>query len=419
LTRRRSVLQTSFETISTLNGTQMLQRLNRFCLDYLLMGPWQALALVAVLAAAGAAVGIAFPKWSAEGLLETPGVVIPFEAPRENPDSVRPEPKTKYVTLAEYRKVAAAYSSQAALREFLAASGKRGPAVDRLVLQAQQPGFWDAVATPVLPFSRRDAREYGDLKDAASDSLVGIDLATNARTPEVASEMNSIMGSHFANALIRERIHTWILKNRGDAPARQKALLAEVVEGQMKIEATNRRIQDLKAILVRYPDAVKLDSRQVIAITEDRFLSPLAQLVAAESSIAQRKETIARKEREALQFDLLARYFAQAEEKLQSTPLVAELIPALAGSTSSKFEGVDPAEDWAREVIFRLQADIAGFSSARASFGFRNEARVAKVPSRDPVRLAAFGAVGSLLLLGLVAFIRAPMKASRIDDADA
>lgn len=393
----------------------MLQRLNRFCLDYLLMGPWQALALVAALAAVGAAIGLAFPKWNAEGLLETPGVVIPFEAPRENPDSVRPEPKSKYVTLAEYRKVAAAYSSQAALREFLAAYGKQGPAVDRLLLQADSPAFWSAVATPVLPFSRKDAREYGDLKDAASDSLVGIDLATNARTPELASEMNNLMGVHFSNALIRERIRTWILTNGGDAAAKQKALNAEVVEGQMKIEATERRIEDLKAILARYPEAGKLDSRQVIAITEDRFLSPLAQLVAAESSIAQRKETIARKEREARQLELLERYFVQAEGKLKSTQLASEMIPVLSALTSGRFEGVDSGVDWAREVFYRLQADIAGFAAAQASFGFRNPPRLAKAPWRDPARLAASGAAAALILLSLLAFVRASMRAARSD----
>jgi len=398
----------------------MLQRLNRFCLDYLLMGPWQALALVAALAAAGAAVGLAFPKWNAEGLLETPGVVIPFEAPRENPDNARPEPKTRYVTLAEYRKAAAAYASQAALHEFLAAAGAQSPAAERLLLQSEQPGFWADVATPVLPFSRRDAREYGELKDAASDSLVGIDLTTNARTPELAREMNGIMGSHFANALVRERIRAWILKNGGEAPAKQKALRAEVIDGQMKIAATASRIQDLKAILARYPESGKLDSRQVIAISEgsDRFLSPLAQLVAAESSIAALKETIARREREARQFDLLERYFARADEKLKSAPLASEMIPVLAALTSTPFEGVDANADWAREVFFRLQADIAGFSAAHTSFGFRNEARIAQAPWRNPVQLAAAGAAGALILLGLIAFVRASMRVAR-SEADA
>lgn len=397
----------------------MPQRLDTVCREYLLMSPWHALAFVVVLTVAGVAIGLLLPKWNAEGLLETPGVVVPFDTRRENlPEDVRPEPKTRYVTLAEYRKTAAAYSSQVALDEYLGATKNSGPAAERLRLQADLPGFWSAAAAPVLPFSRRDAREFGELKDAASDSLVGIDLVANARTPELSREMLHLLGGYFSNALIRERIRGWILKNSGEAPAKQKALRAEVVEGQMRIDATSRRIQDLKAILARYPDASKLDSRQVVAITEgsDRFLSPLAQLVAAESSIAKLKETIGRKEREARQYDLLQRYFGQAQEQLQSTPLVSDLIPVLATATTARFEGIDAEADWAREVSFRLQADVAGFSSALASFGFRNEARIARAKFRAPAQLAALGALAALAVLGLIAFVRASMRASRIDD---
>ena len=398
----------------------MLQRLDTICRDNLSIGPWLALAFVGLFGLAGAAVGLAFPKWIAEGLLETPGVVTPFQEQREKPNDPEPRVKTQYVTLAEFRKMLSAYSSGVALREFFTASRKEGPAAARLLAQSEGPGFWNSVAAPVLPFSRRDAREFGDLKDAASNSLVGVDLATNARTPELADEMLGTMGAYFTNALIRERIRGWVLKNSGEAPAKQKALRAEVVDAQMKIDSMGRRIQDLKAILARYPESAKLDSRQVVNITEesDRFLSPLAQLVAAETSITQHKETIARKERQARQFDLVERYFAEADKKLHSTPVVTELIPALAALATGKFEGVDADAEWAREVNFRIQADIAGFSSAMSSFGVRNEARLSKAPWRDPVRLAAVAAGLGALLLGLIAFVRASLRAGRpVDDA--
>jgi hypothetical protein len=392
----------------------MLKRLDKICREKLWVGPWQAIAFVVVLAIAGASLGIAFPKWNAEGLLETPGVVIPFEETRErNRDAEAPAAKPQYVTLAEYRRVVAAYSSRESLREFLDAAKKQGPATERLLIQSRGAGFWDAVASPVLPFSRRDAREFGELKDAASNALMGVDLATNARTPALANEMLGTMSEYFMNALIRERIRTWVLKYGGEAPVKQKALRAEVVETQMKIESTGRRIQELKSILARYPEAGKLDSRQVVAIGEgqDRFLSPLAQLVAAEAFIAQQREIIARKERQARQFELMGRYFTEADRKLRAMPLASDLIPALAVLITAKYEGIDPDAEWVREVVLRLQADIASFSSALSSFGIRNDARTSEFPSRDPVRLAALGAGVAVLFLVLVAFVRASLRA--------
>ena len=392
----------------------MLQRLDKICRDSLSIGPWQALMFVVVLAAAGAAVGLAFPKWNAEGLLETPGVFTLMLEPQRGQSEPQRE---QYVMLSEFRKMAAAYSSAATLREFLTAAKKEGPAASRLLAQAETQSFWGSVASPILPFNRRDAKEFGELKDASPNSLVGLDLATNARTPTLATEMLGTMGAYYANALVRERIRGWVLKNSGEALAKQKALRAEVIDAQMNIDVMGRRIGELKAILARYPDSGKLDARQVVNITEgsDRFLSPLVQLVAAETSIAQLREAITRKERQARQFDLIERYFREADQKLQSTQLVSELIPALAELAARKFERVDPEAEWAREVIFRIQADIASFSSASTSFGIRNESRVSEVPSRDPVRLAALGAGAGVLLLGLVAFLRASLRAARSD----
>jgi hypothetical protein len=221
------------------------------------------------------------------------------------------------------------------------------------------------------------------------------------------------MSGYYSNALVRERIRGWVLKNRGEAPSKQKALRAEIIDAQMKIETMGRRIQDLKTILARYPDAAKLDARQVVNITEgqDRFLSPVAQLVAAETSITQLRETIARKERQARQSDLIERYFLQTDEYLKTMPLATELVPALSKLAARRFEGIDQESEWAREVIFRIQAEIAGFSSAMHSFGTRNEPRVVELPSRKPVRLAAFGIAGGILLLLLVAFVKASMRA--------
>ena len=104
----------------------MWQRLDTLCRDTLGIGAALAVGLVLGLALAGTAVGLAFPKWTAEGLLETPGVVAPFPEQRDRERLAEPEPRPKlqYVTLAEYRKMAAAYGSADSLNEYLVAAKK-------------------------------------------------------------------------------------------------------------------------------------------------------------------------------------------------------------------------------------------------------------------------------------------------------
>lgn len=393
----------------------MFRSFDSFCRSTLALGSSAVLAIVLGLAMLGAAVGLAFPKWNAEALLETPGILAPERDVREKPDDKDAAVKTQYVTLSEFRKVLAAYATETSLQEFQVAAKIEGAAASRLLAQSTKPAFWTGVASPVLPFSRRDAREFGDLKDAASNALVGIDLATDARTGPMAGEMLAVMSSYFKNALIRERIRAWVLKHGGEAPAKKSALQAEIIDSQTKIETMGGRIQDFKAILARYPDAGRIDARQVVAITEgsDRFLSPLVQLIAAETSITQLREAIARKERQVRQLEFQQRYFDQAAEALRTTPLTSDLIPALAKLAAQKFDGIDVSAEWAREVVFRIQADVDGFATAQKSFGVRNDPRLTPLVSRDPARLAALGAGAGVLLLGLIAFLRASLRAAR------
>jgi len=394
----------------------MYRFLDELCRDFLALGPATALVIVLGLAAAGAAIGLAFPKWNAEALLETPGIAAATEPDmRERPNENQSPVKTQYVTLSDFRRILAAYSSRPAVEEFLSATGMESAAARQLLAHSASPDFWAAAATPVLPFSRRDAREYGELKDAASNALDGVQIAVVAADGALAVQMLQVVSSYIKNALIRERIRAWIIKHGGETPARLGVLKAEIIDTQMKIDVMGKRVQDLKLILARYPEASKIDARQVVAITEgsDRFLSPLVQVIAAETSITQLREAVVRKERQARQLELQQQYFEQATQALQTTPLVAKLIPVLGTLAAQKFDGIDVEAEWAREVVYRIQSDLDGFATAQKSFGIRNEPRLASMASRNPLRLGVFGAAAGVLLLGLLAFVRASLKTAR------
>jgi len=136
----------------------MFRSIDSFCRATLALSAGTVVAIVLGLAILGAAVGMAFPKWSAEALLETPGILTADSDAREKQQDKDAAGKTQYVTLSEFRKVLAAYSTEPSLQEFQAAAKVQGAAANRLLAQSSKSAFWTGVASPVLPFSRRDAR---------------------------------------------------------------------------------------------------------------------------------------------------------------------------------------------------------------------------------------------------------------------
>ena len=105
------------------------------------------------------------------------------------------DPKANVIELAAYKRVAASYDSVAQLGAYLEAAGLSGrPGAARLLKQAENPSFWGKVAAPVLPFSRRDQKEFGDIKDASATTMLGLELTADARTESVAQDMVDIAG---------------------------------------------------------------------------------------------------------------------------------------------------------------------------------------------------------------------------------
>jgi hypothetical protein len=291
------------------------------------------------------------------------------------------------------------------------------PAAARLLVQSEKPAFWDSAARPVLPFSRRDQKEFGDIKDAAAAVLLGLDLRADARTEAVAAEMVVVLGGYFTNAVMRERIRSWVLAGQADSAGAAKTLQADIVRAELDLQLLDRRVLDMKAILAKYPDAARMDARQVVSVnpTEggERFLSPLAQLVGFESALSQRREQIRRWERELKQKQLLAGFFSSAEGVIDSTVLIEGLLPALRQLAAKTFAEANGSQEWVNEVALRVNGALDKFEVTTGQFSLRDGFRVGGVPSRSPVRLALILAGLGLGTIGGIAFLRASFRGDR------
>jgi hypothetical protein len=381
---------------------------------YLGIGPGLALMVLLALAIAGVAVSIFFPKFEATALLQFPEQQKPVERSGEpRLTEQRPlDPKANVIELAAYKRVAASYDSATQLNAYLEAAGlKNRPGAARLLSQAENPNFWNNAAVPVLPFNRRDQKEFGDIKDASATTMLGLELTADARTESEAEDMVKLLASYYINAVVRERIRAWALAGKVDSQSLEKVVRADILRAELDIELYGRRVDDMKAMLARYPDAARMDSRQVVSVNQaeggERYLSPLAQLVGAESAISQRREAIRRWQRELKQKMILAQFYTSAYLLLGREVDVAELLVELKALAKETFSHAEAAQEWNQEAALRVSGALDNFEVMLGQFGVRNGIRVGEVMSRSPWRLAGLGFALGLALMGAVAFLRA------------
>jgi hypothetical protein len=350
---------------------------------------------------------VLFPKYEAKALLQLP------EPPRQGEQ----RNNNNAIELPVFKRVAAAYASPAELRAYLDAKRLRqSPAAARLLTLAERPGFWDHAVRPVLPFTRRDQKEFGDIKDAAANFLIGVELTAAGRSEELTSQMVGTLAGYLVNALIREKVRGWVIAGKAESLGTAKTLQADIVRAQLDIELLERRAQDMKAILSKYPDSARMEARQVVSVNPseggERFLSPLAQLVGFESAISQRRELIRRSEREIRQKELLAVFFDGAERAVEADVTIETLMPALRQLEVKTFAAVDLAQEWAQEAKFRIAGALDSFAVMPSQYGVRGSVLVSEMQSRTPGYLAfMLGLLGMVIIIG-IAVVTAGVRAT-------
>src|SRR4029450_4524702 len=372
------------------------------------------------LAVVGAVAGVVFPKFEATALLQFP------EALKQEKKLPVDQQKTvdlkanNVIDLAAYKRVAASYDSVGQLSAYFDAMGlSTRPAAVRLLRQAENAAFWSNAAAPLLPFSRRDQKEFGDIKDASATTMLGLELTVDAPTDALAVDMVNLLAVYYIDAVVRERIRAWILAGKVDSQSLEKGVQADIVKAQLDIDILGQRVNDMKGVLARYPDATRMDARQVVSVNPaeggERYLSPLAQLVGAESAISERREMIRRWQRDLKQKQLLAVYYTNAESMVERQVDVTKVLAEFRQLADKTFTHADAAQEWNQEAALRVNGALDNFQVMRSQFGVRNGIRVVQVASRSPWRLAVIGVAVALAALIGLAFVRSTFLAIRRD----
>lgn len=192
---------------------------------------------------------------------------------------------------------------------------------------------------------------------------LGLRLTYTASDPLVAAEMTTWLGGYFKEVATREAVREQVSRWTADNRQFSDRALEQKLKYEFDIEQAKNRALALKKIVAQYPETTGRESRQVIDVRKDneKFMSPLAQLVGAESELIEIREKTQKLDREIEQQAFAGGLLKEVELALKQARSGSESVGKLAVVIADYSKKVKT--DAEREKLLSLAADLSQISA--------------------------------------------------------
>ena len=321
---------------------------------------------------------------------------------------------------AEYKRFAELANDTTTVRQYMAVAPPpeiKGDDLDRLVRGVAR-GEWHK---PVPKVSRADAKELPDVllqleqerekttererdlnrgREAERKPPVtvylGLRLTYAAAAPEQVARVASWLGDYFKDVATREAVREQVSRWTADNRQFSDRALERKLKFEFDIQQAQKRATALKAIVAAYPDAARRDSQQVVDVRKDneKFMSPMSQLVGAESEIIDIRERLQKLDREIEQQSFVKSLVLEAEAAANKAQSGSDSVRQLSGVITETSKKVRTEAE--REKLLSLAADLSQISARFLSQAqFVAKPSVPSQPERPTPRMVI--ALGGLL----------------------
>lgn len=302
---------------------------------------------------------------------------------------------------------------------FKAFVDQRGTATDRVTERAikllESPSSRPELLSPVYGSTRADLRELGEQSKPVENLAIALQVSFAAPSPEDATRYATLLGDFVGESLFLSQAQLLVARRIEQYESQQLTYENELVKARVTIATTTDKINALESVRRRFPQMSTQAGRQVVSIADGgaRYLSPAAQLVGMESTVADLRQEMALNEHGRNVSRLLSGYYAKARSALAKTtssrPLIADLanlIDTSLPSGAGDDDDMRQARNYALLDLYVLRAlrdDGLRFVSGPTA-GWRDSSRIWKG--------AVGGASGAALLIVLAALLHSATSKS-------
>ena len=262
----------------------------------------------------------------------------------------------------------------------------KGSELDRLI-RTIAIGGWHK---PVPKVSRADAKELPDVllqleqereKSSERDPdrsrgrdreaerkppvtvYLGLRLTHTAPEPQQVAAVASWLGDYFKDVATREAVREQVSRWKAENRQFSDRALERRLKFEFDIQQAQKRATALKVVVAAYPDAARRDSQQVVDVRKDneKFMSPLSQLVGAESEVIDIRERLQKLDREIEQQSFVKSLVLEADAAANNAQSGNDSVRQLSGVITEASKKVKTEAE--REKLLSLAADLSQISA--------------------------------------------------------
>lgn len=246
-------------------------------------------------------------------------------------------------------------------------------------------------------------KSFDEKRKVTVPAYLGLKLTGTGADPVEAAVFATWLGAYAMDVAtheaVRDQVSQWKAENwKFSDRAREQRLKYEFT-----IEQAATRAAALKTVVASYPESARREGSQVVDVRKDneKFISPQAQLVGAESEIIEIRQKIKRLDRELEQQAFTETLIGDVQTALKQARSGSESVIGLSGVLTQYDKKVK--SDAEREKLLSLAADLSQISGR-----FLTQAQFISQPSAPlhperpgPLLVIVFGALLSALLAGV------------------
>lgn len=313
---------------------------------------------------------------------------------------------------AEYNVQKAAFWDRDTLRRYLEENKKLDDANGQYLLGNLSEGFVQAHLQAVLPLSKDDLRYVTDAKGVLDAvGILGFSITFKDRVAENAQARVQLMGDYIKDTMLSEDLMDTIYTKAGEAKAKKQQIDNQIIQKRLALAQASSRLEAARLIAGKYPEASKMEARQLLSTGTDnnasRYLSPMAQLVGIETEIADLKSQLTLLERDAEQNALRSEFYERIDQSTRQAKTGSALLAEFVKTAQAVFAGKDLKDDKTREIYNQFMVIAEQMRNKHIS-----EARFVSGPTLPEYRsgpsslaLALLSLIGGVLLASLIVLL--------------